>query len=232
MKLLISGILIMALITPQFAGAQTVDEIVAKNITAMGGREKLASLQTVKMEGNLTVQGTDISMVIVKKHMVGMRADISVMGTENYQIITPQKGTMFMPMQGMTEPTPIPDEQLKSAKLQLDLQGPLMDYQQKGTTIEMAGKEKVDGEDCYHLKLTYKNGITSDYYISATTYYIIKTSGKRIINGEEMDVTTSYSNYKQNADGYWFAYTTVNMQGQTDFSKIDTNVPVDEGIFK
>jgi hypothetical protein len=94
------------------------------------------------------------------------------------------------------------------------------------------GNEKVDGEDCYNLKLTFKTGVITNYYISAKTFYIIKINGKRMINGEEMEIATTYSNYKQNADGYWFSYTTTNMQGTTDFFKIDTNVAIDESVFK
>lgn len=230
--LMILGLFIMALIAAQFAKAQTVDDIVNKYITAMGGEEKLISLKTVKMEGNLTVNGTDVGLIVTRKHLVGMRADISVMGTENYQIVTPAKGIVFMPIRGMTEPTTMSDDELKSSLTQLDIQGSLVDYKQKGTTVEVIGKEKVDTEDCYNLKLTYKSGVVANYYISTTTYYIVKTSGKKIIGGKEMDVTTTYSNYKKNADGYWFPYTTVNSQGETDYSTIDTNKPVDESIFK
>ena len=229
---MIFGLFIMAIVFAQFAHAQTADDVVNKYITAMGGKEKLAALKTVKMEGSLNVQGTDVALVITKKHLVGMRIDISVMGTENYQIITPAKGTVFMPVQGMAEPTAMPDDQLKAIQAQLDLQGAFVDYKDKGTTIELVGNEKVDGEDCYNLKVTYKNGIVTNYFISAKTAYIVKTSGKRMMNGEEMDVTTTYSNYKQNADGYWFPYSSTNMQGTTDYSKIDTNVAVDESIFK
>jgi hypothetical protein len=164
--------------------------------------------------------------------MVGMRMDISVMGTENYQILTPTKGTVFMPVQGMSEPTVMPDDQLKSGQSQLDLQGSLVDYKEKGTSIELVGNEKVDGEDCNNLKLTFKSGVVTNYYISAKTSFIVKTNGKRMINGEETEIATTYSNYKQNADGYWFPYTTTNMQGTTDFSKIDTNVVIDESVFK
>jgi hypothetical protein len=53
-----------------------------------------------------------------------------------------------------------------------------------------------------------------------------------MVNGEEMDVATTYSNYKQNADGYWFAYTTSSIRGETNFDKVDTNIKVDESIFK
>ena len=160
-----------------------------------------------------------------------MRIDISVMGTANYQIVTPAKGTVFMPVQGMSEPTAMPDDQFKAISTQLDLESPFVNYIDKGTTVELAGNENVDGENCYNLKVTSKNGITTNFFISIRTSFLVKTSGKRVMNGEEMDVSTTYSNYKQNADGFWFPYSTTNMQGTTDYSKIDTNIPVDDSIF-
>ena len=48
-----------------------------------------------------------------------------------------------------------------------------------------------------------------------------------------MEIETTYSNYKQNADGFWFAYTvTSSVQGETNYDKIETNIAVDESIFK
>lgn len=231
-KIIIFGICMFALVFMQFANAQSVDDIVNKYVAAMGGKEKLASLKTVRLQGNLSVMGNDVAMVITKKHLVGMRADISVMGTENYQIITPAKGIVFMPVQGMSEPTPMTDDQLKASQSQLDLQGYLVDYKEKGTTIELLGNEKVDGDDNFKLKLTFKNGIVSTCFVSSKNYMITKTSAKRNVNGEEMDMEVTYTNYKQNADGYWFAYTTGSMQGETNYEKIETNITVDESIFK
>jgi len=228
---MISGLLIITMTLAQTLHAQTANDVVNKYIAAMGGKEKLASLKTVKTEGSMNVQGTDIALVITKKHLKGMRVDISVMGSANYQIVTPAKGTVFMPVQGMTEPTVMPDNLLKAVLPQLDLEGSLVNYEDKGTAVELIGHENVDGEDCYNLKVTDKNGIITNYFISANTSFIVKTNGKRVMNGDEMDIATTYSNYKQNADGFWFPYSTTNMQGTTDFSKIDTNIPVDESIF-
>jgi len=230
--IMIFGLFIMAMVFAQFAYSQTADDVIDKYITAIGGKEKITSLKTVKMEGSMSVMGNDVAIVMTKKHLVGLRMDISVMGTENYQVVTPTKGIMFMPVQGMSEPTEMSADQLKPAVSQLDIHGALVGYKEKGTAVELIGKEKVDGEDCYNLKLTYKTGVVSNYFISEKTSFIIKTTGKRIINGEEVEVATTFSNYKQNADGYWFAYTAVNMQGQTDYSKIDANVAVDDNIFK
>ena len=50
--------------------------------------------------------------------------------------------------------------------------------------------------------------------------------------GKLEDVETTYSDYKQNADGYWFAYTNVGPRGTTHHEKIVTNVAVDLNIFK
>ncbi len=227
-----SLLVIGALLLAQSLHAQTVDEIVDKYIHALGGKEKLSSLKTLRMQGNLNVQGTDVEITMTKSHLIGSRADITVMGSANYQIVTPAKGTAFMPIQGMAEPTDMPDEQFKVGQTQLDIQSALLDYKEKGTAVELQGMEKVNGEDHFKLKLAFKNGIFTTYFISSKTYLLTKATGKRTINGELTDIETIYTNYKQNADGYWFPYTTSGIQGETNYDKIETNIAVDSGIFK
>ena len=132
----------------------------------------------------------------------------------------------------MTEPKEMDAEMVKGMQSSLDIQGQLFNYKEKGSTVELIGKENVEGEECYNIKLTNKTGNVTSYFISTKTHFKIKTSGKSNINGTETELTNTYSNYKQNADGYWFPYTSTNAQGTTDFSKIDTNIAVDESIFK
>jgi hypothetical protein len=231
-NLIVFGLFIISLVLVQFAQAQSVDDVVGKYINALGGKDKLSSLKSVKMTGSMSIQGTDISLTITKLHMKGMRLDISVMGTENYQIVTPDKGTSFMPVQGMASPTDMTDEQLKAGQSQLDIQSSLLDYKEKGNTVELQGSEKINGADNYKLKVTYKNGISSTYFIGQSDNRLNKTVSKRTINGEEMEIETTYSNYKQ-VDGFWFAFTvTSSVQGETNYDKIETNIPVDESIFK
>jgi hypothetical protein len=231
-NLIVFGLFVLALVLVQFAQAQTVDDVVNKYINALGGKEKLSSLKSVKLTGSMSIQGTDISLTITKLHLKGMRMDISVMGTENYQIVTPDKGVSFMPVQGMASPTDMTEEQLKAGQSQLDIQSSLMDYKEKGNTVELLGSEKIDGADNYKLKVTFKNGINSTYFIRQADYRLNKTISKRTINGEEMEIETTYSNYKQ-VDGFWFAFTvTSSVQGETNYDKIETNIPVDESIFK
>ena len=229
---MIFGLFIFALVLAQFAQAQTVDEVIEKNITAMGGKEKLATLNSYKMEGFMSVQGTDVGIVITRLHNVGSRTDIAVMGRENYQVTTPAKGIVFMPVFGQSEPGPMPEDQLKAWQPLLDLHGNFVNYKEKGTQVELMGKETLDGTECYKLKASFKNGNTTNYFIDTKTYRLYKTTTMLMTNGTEVESFTIHTNYKQTADGYWFAYTTTNSRGQTDYDKIETNIKVDESIFK
>ena len=134
------------------ANAQTADEVVDKYVTAMGGKEKLASLNSVKMSGSMNVQGTDIALTITKTHMAGMRLDIDIMGTSNYQLGNTKEGWVFMPIQGMSAPVQMEEEQFKSFSTQLDVQGALFNFKEKGSTVELAGKETIDGSEAYKPK--------------------------------------------------------------------------------
>jgi hypothetical protein len=213
------------------AMAQTADEIVGKNIEAMGGKDKLSSLQSLKMTGTLATQGVDVGMTFTKLNNKGFRIDLEINGMSNYQTATTNKGTVFMPIAGMTSPADMEPSQLKSMVRQMDLQGPLFNYKEKGTTIDVLGKEMVDGSEAYKLKLNYKDGESSTYFIDTKTNRLVKSVAKRTFNGVETELETTYADYKQNADGYWFPYSITSQQGTTVIDKIETNVKIDESIF-
>ncbi len=226
------GLLIFSMIFATGLKAQTVDDVINKHIEALGGKEKLLALKSYKMEGNLNTQGYDIAITITKLHNIGSRFDIEVAGTSNYQIITREKGISYMPIQGMSSPTDMPVEAFRAGQNQLDIQSPFLNYKEKESKVELLGSEKIDGEDHYKLKVTFKNGLSTTYFISHKSNMINRTVAKRTINGEETDLETNYGDYKQNADGYWFPYSSTGLQGDTNYDKIETNITVDPSIFK
>ncbi len=230
-KLLFAGLAFTAL----SASAQTAEEIVAKNIEAMGGAAKIATLTSVKKTGTMSAQGQEFPVTMTIEHMKGFRMDLEIMGTSNYQIITPTKSSMFFPIQQMTEPKVGTDEEVKEQQSALDIQSALYNYKEKGSTIELVGNEKVDGVDAYKLKISRKDGKVGFYFIDKKTNWVIKTITKgKGPDGVEQDMETPYGDYKQNADGFWFAYTTAFQGGNVavTFEKIETNIKIDENIFK
>ena len=214
--------------------AQTADEVIDKHIEALGGKEKLGLLKTVRMETNLSVQGMDIPVIQTKVHNVGQRTDISAMGMDGYVITTLTEGWTYMPFMGQTAAEAMPAEQVKEGLDELDLTGYLLGYKEKGNTVELVGKDTVDGAACFKLKVTNKIGKDRTLFIDSKNYYIIRTVAKAIVMGQEQEVTIIFGDYKKTEDGYVFPYAIGGAFGQGDMTvtKIEVNKPVDEKIFK
>jgi hypothetical protein len=191
----------------------------------MGGKEKMLSLKTVRMTGIFKGgQGGEFTLVITKKHSVGFRQEQTGNGNTFVGIVTPAKNWGFRLGQAATEGK---DEvYFKATKNQLDLTGAFINYKGKETKIELIGKETNDATGCYNLKVTFKDGTDLNYYIDTKTNFIYKISYK---------TTYAYTltNYKKNADGYWFPYTTKNIRGGvTNYNKIETNITIENKLFE
>ena len=228
-KLLFSGLAFATL----SVSAQTADEIVAKNIKAMGGAAKLATLTSVKMTGTMSAQGQDFPVTFTTLHQKGVRIEFEVMGTSNYYLANAEKGFIFMPIAQMQEPKEMEAEQYISFAKQMNLQGAFFNYKERGIKIELVGAEKMDGVEVDKLKVTSKEGKSSSYFIDKKTSRLVKTIGTgKGPDGTEMELESTFSDYKQNEGGYWFAYTLTTPNGPILFDKIETNITVDESIFK
>ena len=213
--------------------AQTVDEIVDKHIAALGGADKLKSVNTIVIDRSLSVQGMDIPSVSTLVVNKAVRSESTVMGNSMVQAYDGTAGWMIRPtmMGGTGEPEDMPADQLKQLKGQLDPFGPLFNYKEKGNKVELVGKEKVDKKDAYHLKITTAGGDAIDQYLDATTYLVTKS--KATANGQEVEI--SFSDYKD-VEGIKFAYAMdmTSQMGALAFitNKIKINGPVDEKLFK
>jgi len=231
-KVTIGLLTLAALINVQSTKAQTADEIIGKYETALGGKEKLLAIKSVKMVGNLNVQGMDVGVTTTALNGVGSRNDISVPGMgEGFQVVNATKGWDFMPFMGQANPEEISADQLGASQGLLDLQGVLVNYKEKGNQVELLGKEKVDTAECYKLKVTNKQGVVSTLYIDATTYYRVKNITKMKTANGDADVETGYGDFKKTADGYVFPFSLTMERGTILFSSIEINKPVDEKIF-
>ncbi len=232
MKQFKSGLLaLVALIIAQGIQAQTIDEVVNKYVAAMGGKEKLSTLKSVRMEGMLNANGTDVNLTITKSQLEGERIDIVAGGMNGYQIFTPTAGRVYMPFLGQSAPEVMKEEQVKTGAAGLDIQGALFNYKEKGTELELAGNEKVDNYDCYKIKARLQSGLNINYFIDTKTNYIVKTVAILKVGAGEKEEVNGYGNYKATDAGYVFPYTTTIEQGEINFSKIETNVSVDDKLF-
>ena len=235
-RIFASAFILLATSAASFA--QTANEIVAKHIEAMGGADKWKAVKAMEMNNKFTVQGMDIASKTVIVSGKSLRTDISVMGQEIISAIDGETGWAQQPamMGGTGEPEDMPGAMIKESRKQVYLGGSLMNYKENGSTIELVGKEKLEGVDVYHLKLTEKAGDITNLFVSTSNYYVLKSAGKRNIQGKEVDAEVNFSNFKQ-VEGLTFPYTMETASPMGGMMTIETesiklNPKIDESIFK
>ena len=220
------------------AAAQTADEIINKNMQAMGGIDKLKAVKSIRMTGTMTVgPGMEAPITLEMKRPNMMRLDFTLQGMTGSQAYDGTSGWSLMPFGGSTAPQPMSADDAKLAAEQADMDGPLMDYKEKGHTVELLGKEQVEGADTYKLKLTKKDGTVTVYYIDAEQFLVIKQEARRTIRGSEIDAETIVGDYKA-VDGLMMAHSIESgakgnpARQKLTVSKIEINVPIDDARFK
>jgi len=223
---------IASLFVTTMVQAQTVDEVISKHIESIGGKEAWKKVNSIKINGILNVQGSDIDISLVQLHGKGMRQDITVQGMAGYQIVTPSAGWVFMPFQGQTEVTKMTEEDVKQAQNDLDTHGSFVEYKEKGHEAELAGKENIGGVECYKINLTLKSGKKETAFIDTKNYYVVRTITKQKMNGQEQDMETNFSGFEKTPEGIVIPKTINLPYGNMTLNNIEVNKPVDENIFK
>lgn len=230
-------LLVVALLAASVAHAQTVDEVLAKHFEAQGGVEKLRKLQTIRMIGKMQVgPGMDAPVTMDKKRPLMQRMDFTFSGMTGTSAFDGARGWQLMPFMGQKTAEPMSDDETKDMKDQADFDGPLLDYKTKGNTVELLGKEPVDGADAWKIKVTRSTGQVETYYIDVESGLMVKREGKQKARGTEVETEMTFGAFKP-IDGYVFPYSiTMGAKGvpqhQTiTIDSIAVNVTMDDAHF-
>jgi len=217
--------------------AQTADEIVNKHIEALGGKDKITAIKTVYTEYDLDVMGQQASGNTWLVNGKAFKNEVNFGGQKLVQCFTEEGGWGINPMMGQATAEAMPADQVKAGRAQLDAGGPLFNYSAKGNTVELVGKEALSGKDAFKLKLKTKDSVETFFWIDPATYYIIRSSVKTNVQGNDVETTIAFSNYKKTDYGFVMPTTTeINMsQGLTlniTNKKTEINKELDMKLFE
>jgi|KBSSwiStaDraftv2_1062776.scaffolds.fasta_scaffold45330_3 outer membrane lipoprotein-sorting protein len=230
-------LLALGLMLAPLAHAQTVDDILAKHYEACGGLAKMKAVNTMRVTGTMTLgPGMESPFTIERKRPGLRRMEFTFQGMTGIQAFDGSRTWSVMPFMGKKDPEVGSDEDNKNALDDSDFDGALVEYKSKGHTIELMGKEPVEGADAFKLKVTKKNGNVEYDYLDAETYLLVKTEAKRKFRGTEMEGTTTFSDYKD-VDGLMQPFSMESgakempQKQKFAFTKIEMNVPLDDTRF-
>jgi hypothetical protein len=237
MKAVKNCLLLLAIITisPSLK-AQTAEEIVSKYIDAIGGKEKIAGVKSVRTETSISANGAGATGSTVVVNGKGFRNESDWDGQKVIQVYTDKSGWTVNAFMGINEPQALADDIYKMGAYQIYVV-PLLDYASRGGKVELVGKEKVGSVDAHKVKYTDANGISSTYFFDPSTWYIIKSVNTFDFGGQKTDLITTFSDYSKTDAGLAIAKSTgLDFGGQFQMNatvnKVEINGNVDPGIFE
>ncbi len=222
--------------------AQTVDSIISKNIEARGGLKLIKSIASIEMSGQIVFHNLNAPFIYILKRPDQMRLAIVVNSDTLIEAFDGKMAWASVPKNGRHIIQKFPAAQTSSFKEQADFEGPLIDYQKKGYSIDNKGITKIGTKSAYQLQLTNSDGVKKNIFIDTQSYQNIReTSSKKIkssgpANMNVFNIVTNYSKFKS-YNGLTLPYevnTVINGNPVTQMSikKVSVNVKVPESLFQ
>jgi len=230
--------LISASAETQDQKAPTLDELVAKNIEAKGGADALRALKSLRSNGKLIVNEGQLQLAYAqtKKRPGEVRSEFSLQGMTAVQAYDGKEGWKISPFQGRKDPEKMSTDDVKPLMEDAEIDGPLVDWKAKESTIEYLGREDVDGTSAYKIKVMRKNGDVSFVYLDPDHFLEIRILTQRVRHGAQEEVETDVGDYEK-IGGVFVPFSVESgHKGDPDKQKIviekaEANVPVDDAIF-
>ena len=218
--------------------AQTAEELVAKNLQAKGGVEKMKAIKSLRMTGQFESGGFKARVGQESKRPEMLRQTFTVQGMTQIQAYDGSTGWQISPFGGRKDPEMLGEDDLRDLQEGADFDGPLVDAPAKGNKIEYMGHDQVDGDDALKLKVTLKNGDVFYYYLDPDTYIEIEVERQQFIRGSVRESVTFMGSYKP-VNGVMYPFylesgskNNPDQRGKITITKMEANVPIEDGDFK
>lgn len=217
------------------AQAPTVEQIINKSIDALGGRAALQSLTSVVMTGTTEVVAYNLSgdttTYAQSPNKFATLTDFEGYGTVGHGY-DGKTGWRADPQQGNTDLT---GSQLASARLEAQFEG-ILHWNDLYPKSEVTGTDKVEGHDCWVVKMTPAEGSPVTRYFDTQSYLLDKIVTTGDTPQGPGQITVEFSDYRDIGDGVKLPYTlklTVPGVGDliTTYQTIKYNVPIDAAKF-
>src|SRR6266478_5696719 len=223
--------------------ALTVDDVIERNTSAMGGRATIEAIHSIEINLHITDPGFQVDGIYRAARPGRMRIDVQTGGkhvfTEAFD------GRQGWQSHDQSEPEPASPKAAAALRHGVELPGKLFglhEMKQRGHKIDLVGRETVDGIDYYVLRLTFGDGYTACLYVDPQSWLIARRRDVRPLHVDVDPTPTTIelrnSDYRKIA-GVQFPFTssdtdlqTGKILGTTRINSVQVNRPLDESIFK
>lgn len=216
--------------------ASSVDDIVARNLAAKGGLDRLKAVNSLLQTATITFQGGSSETTIWSKRPNYVRQEVRVDGQKIINGFDGKTPWIVNPMAGSSRPIEIQGPQADSIRDQSYFDGPLVDFKSQGTVVTLDGVESAPGEGpkgrlLIDLRLTRGPQVTH-LYLDGTTYLDVRLSTVT----DRLKLDQEFSDYRD-VKGIQVPHlirTLTNgvLQSEMKLKTVEFNVPMDDAMFR
>jgi len=194
--ILILAFFLIAIETNAQEGNLTQAEIIDKYIDALGGRQRLQSVHSMKMTGLHFYRGLEQTLTILSKRPNLFRVEIADENGKRVSIFDGE--TAWQMTEEDTEAREIQDPRNKIfMDINHDFESALIGYKAKGHKVEFSGIENIDGKSVYKLHLKLSNGRLEDWYIDRSSFLLLKRATTYKRRNREFGHDLFFMDYKK-----------------------------------
>jgi len=179
---------------------QSLDEVLAEYVEARGGLEAIENTKTMRTTGKMVMGPMEAPFSFTYKAPDKVYTTFEVQGMKGIQAYDGETGWQLMPFMGKPDPVLMSDDELKQVKNQGEIEGPLINAEAKGTTLELIGSTEIEGTPVIEIKATKKNGDVIHVFLDEEYKLEVMTRAKVSAMGQEVEAETYFSDYKEVGD--------------------------------
>jgi hypothetical protein len=233
------GFLIVAVcVVGAYAPSLAIDleEIMEKHVLALGGKDRIQAVQTMRISGRIIMGGLEYPITIYHMRPNRLRIESRLQGQEFLQVYDGEIGWHVNPMVGVGDPQRMTDVEIGSFKLQADMDGLLVGYQDKGYKLDYVGEARAEGAKVFQMKLVTPEDVVMDVFVDARTFCIIKVTTTITHQGRSISMDTLMSDYRD-VGGMMMAHTIDSRQAgqplnQVLIDEVVLDFELDEALFE
>ena len=193
-----------------WAHAQTADDLIAKNLAARGGPDKLAAIHAIVTTGELRFPG-DFKLAYKETRMrtdganSAVRIDAMLQGLTVVQAYDGHDGWRINPFEGRKDAERMGADETRELADDGSIDGALLAARAKGSAVDYLGREDIDGTEAYKLRVTQTDGTVFTYWLDPDAWLEIKILERRTIRGAEKETESDLGDYEQ-VNGVYFPF--------------------------
>lgn len=225
--------ILLAGVAANLAFAQSADELIAKNLAARGGAEKLRAIQTMRMTGTIAFGGESSPILVKVQRTAKIREDFKVQGADITRAFDGSKGWQMQKKDAESKVEELARGEADSIREEAEnaIEGPLLDYSKKGSKTEVLGRDTWGGKPVFRLKITTHMGTGITQFLDAITYLEVHEEIERTASGKPVLIVEDVGDYRE-VSGVKFAHRFVSGPKENpqaailQIEKMELNVPM------